>query len=111
MKKQQKNLIQRSSQCRKIKERYKVKGNVLFRLAIEEEIKANIRDLPTNKAAGGEIPVNIMKKSYFSFNELTICVNHALINGKFPSILKNADIHKKCTPVHKKDDPSDKTIL
>ena len=52
-----------------------------------------------------------MKKSYFSFNELTICVNHALINGKFPSILKNADIHKKCTPVHKKDDPSDKTIL
>ena len=31
----------------------------------------------------GEIPVNILKKSNFSFDELTICVNHALINGKF----------------------------
>ena len=54
-----------------------------------------IRDLPTNEAARVEIPV--------FFDELTICVNHALINGKFPSILKNANV----TPVHKKDDPSD----
>ena len=49
----------------KIKERYKVKENVSFRLATTEEIKAIIRDLPTNKAAGGEIPVNILKKSNF----------------------------------------------
>ena len=46
----------------KIKERYKVKGNVSFRLAMTKEIKAIIRDLPTNKAAGGEIAVNILKK-------------------------------------------------
>ena len=53
----------------------------------------------------GEIPVNILKKSNFSFDELTICVNHALINGKFWSIFKNA-----VTLVHKKDDdPADKT--
>ena len=38
----------------KIKERYKVKGNFSFRLATTEEIKTIIRDLPTNKAAGGE---------------------------------------------------------
>ena len=68
-------------------------------------IKAIIRDLPTNKAAGGKIPVNVLKKSSFSFDELTICVNYALINGKFPITLKNANI----TPVHKKDDPTDKT--
>ena len=42
----------------KIKERYKVKENFSFRLATTEEIKAIIRDLPTNKAAGGEIPVS-----------------------------------------------------
>ena len=72
----------------KIKERYKVKGNFSFRLATTEEIKAIIKDLPTNKAAGGEIPVNILKKSNFSFDELTICVNDALINGKFPITLK-----------------------
>ena len=74
----------------KIKERYKVKSNFSFRLATTEEIKAIIRDLPTNKAAGGEIPVSILKKSNFSFDELTVCVNYALINGKFPITLKNA---------------------
>ena len=35
---------------------------------------------------------------------MTICVNHALINEKFPIILKNANV----TPVHKKEDPADK---
>ena len=89
----------------KIKEQYKVKSNFSFRLATTEEIKAIIRDVPTNKAAGGEIPVNILKKSNFSFDELTKCVNYALTNGKFPITLKNANI----TPVHKKDDPTDKT--
>ena len=44
-----------------------------------------------------------MKKN--SFDELTVCVNYALINGKFPITLKNANV----TPVHKKDDPTDKT--
>ena len=46
-----------------------------------------------------------MKKSNFSFDELTKCVNYALTNGKFPITSKNANI----TPVHKKDDPTDKT--
>ena len=49
----------------KIKEPYKVKGNFSFNLPLQKEIKAIIRDLPTNKAAGGEIPVNILKKSNF----------------------------------------------
>ena len=44
----------------KIKEQYKVKSNFSFRLATTEEMKAIIRDLPTNKAAGGEIPVHIL---------------------------------------------------
>ena len=64
-----------------------------------------MRDLPTNKAAGGKMPANILKKSNFSFDELTICANDAMINGKFPVTLKNANV----TPVHKKDDPADKT--
>ena len=89
----------------KIKEQYKVKSNFSFRLATTEEIKAIIRDPSTNKAAGGEIPVNILKKSNFSFDELTKCVNYALTNGKFPITFKNANV----TPVNKKDDPTDKT--
>ena len=79
-----------------IKERYKVKGNFSFKLATTEEIKAVIKDLPTNKAAGGVILVNILNKSNFYFDELTICVNYALINGKFPANLKDANV----TPVH-----------
>ena len=89
----------------KIKEQYKVKSNFSFRLATTEEIKAIIRDLPTNKVAGGEIQANMLKKSNFSFDELAKCVNYALTNGKFPITLKNAN----ATPVHKKDDPTDKT--
>ena len=50
-----------------MKERYKIKGNFSFRLATAEEIKAIIKDLPTNKAAGGKITVNILKKSIFFF--------------------------------------------
>ena len=46
----------------KIKERYKVKKNLSFRLATTEEIKAIIRNLLTNKAAGSETPVNVLKK-------------------------------------------------
>ena len=46
-----------------------------------------------------------MKKSNFSFDEQTKCVNYALTNEKFPITLKNANV----TPVHKKDDPTDKT--
>ena len=88
-----------------MKERYKIKGNFSFELATAEEIKAIIKDLPTNKAAGGKITVNILKKSIFSFEELTNCANLAWINGKLPIIFKNANVK----PVHKKDNPTDKT--
>ena len=89
----------------KIKKRYKAKGNFSFSLATTKEIKPIIRDLPNNKAAGGKILVNILKKLNFSLDELTICVNNALISGKFPITFKNANV----IPVHKKDDPTDKT--
>ena len=48
--------------------------------------------------------LNILKKSNFTFDKLTECVNYTLKNGKFPDSLKNATI----TPVYKKDDPTDK---
>ena len=49
----------------KIKERTKLRAIFHLDLPLQKEIKAIIRDLPTNKAAGGEIPVNILKKSNF----------------------------------------------
>ena len=89
----------------KIKKHINTKEKFSFRLVSKEEIQAIIKDLPSNKASGGEIPLNILKKSDFTFDKLTDCINQALMNGKFPDSLKNANI----TPVHKKDDPTDKT--
>ena len=59
----------------KVKPPYKVKGIFSFRLATAAEIKAITRDLPANKAADGEIPLNVWKKSSFYFDELTIELN------------------------------------
>ena len=37
---------------------------------------------------GEEIPLNVLKKSNFTFDELAECVNYTLKNGKFPDSLK-----------------------
>ena len=36
---------------------------------------------------GEEIPLNVLKKSNFTFDELAECVNYTLKNGKFPDSL------------------------
>ena len=88
----------------KIKKHFKIETTFSFIPTSKDEIVAIIKDLQNNKAAGREIPLNILKKSSFSFDGLTECVNYALKHGKLPESLKNANI----IPVHKKDDPTDK---
>ena len=68
----------------------KLKNNTTFSFSptSKDETVAIIKDLWNNKAAGGEIPLNILKKSNFKFDELTECVNYTLINGKFRGSLK-----------------------
>ena len=63
-----------------------------------------MKNLPSNKASAGEIPIKILKESIFCFPELTNCINESLTNNKFPDTLKLSEI----TPVFKKLDPSDK---
>ena len=89
----------------KIKKHFKIKVTFSFSPISKNEIVAkNLQNLQTFITSGGEIPLNILKKSNFTFDELTECVNYTLKNGKFPDSLKNANI----TPHHKKDDPTDK---
>ena len=88
----------------KIKKHFKINTTFSFSLTSKDEIVAIIKDLQKNKATGGEISLNILKKSSFTFDELTECVNYTLKNGKLPDSLKNANI----TPVYKNDDPTDK---
>ena len=72
----------------KIKKHFKIKTTFSFSPTSKGKLVAIIKDLQNNKAAGGEIPLNILKKSNFKFEELTECVHYTLKNGTFPYSLK-----------------------
>ena len=67
-------------------------------------VKSIIKNIPNNKVARGEIPLHIIKQCGFTYQMLTDCINHTLSQGIFPDGLKFANI----TPVHKKDEATDK---
>ena len=67
-------------------------------------MKEAIEGLPSNKATAGEIPIKILKENGFTFENLTSCVNEAILSGKFPDSFKLPNI----VPVHKKEDRTDK---
>ena len=69
------------------------------------DVKTVIKDLKNNKSVGGEIPIQILKESEFTFEILTNCINKSIETGYFPDSLKEANI----TPIFKKDDPLDKS--
>ena len=91
----------------KIEKHFKIKATFSFSPTSRYEIVSVIKDVQKNKATGGKVPLNILKKSNFTFNELTECVNYNLKNGKFLDSLKNANV----TRFHRKDDPTDKVNL
>ena len=66
-----------------------------------------IKNIPKNKATGGETPLNILKQFRFTYELLTDCTNDARV-GKyiFLDSLKFPDI----TPVHKTDKRTNKEI-
>ena len=66
-----------------------------------DEVKIVIRDTENNKSVGGEIPIQILKESEFTFDILTNFINKYIETGCFPDTLKEANI----TSVFKKDDP------
>ena len=68
-------------------------------------IKNIIKNIPRNKTSVGEIPLNILKQSRFTYEMLADCINDAIVGENiFPDSLKFADI----TPVHKKDETTNK---
>ena len=88
-----------------IKRNYKITSKFSFKPVSKEFVQDILNNLSSNKAAGGEIPLKILKEWDFSFHFLTNCINEAIRNKKFPDSLKLSNI----VPVHKKKDPSDKT--
>ena len=75
-----------------------------FRFVTLEDVRLIIKDLKNNKAAGGDIPLKLLKECDFTYEKLTNCLNNSPSAGFFPDSLKRANI----TPLHKKNDPLDK---
>ena len=71
-----------------IKKPLKINTTFSFSPTSKDEIVAIIKDPQNNITSGGEIPLYILKKSNFTFDKLTECVNHTLKNGKSPDSLK-----------------------
>ena len=55
-------------------------------------MKNVVKNLSSDKASGGEIPVDLLKNSEFCFIELTKCINKAFNENKFPDTPKLSDI-------------------
>ena len=83
----------------KIKQKVKINRKFSFC-----SIRNVVKNLPSDKATAGEIPVDRLKNSGFCFRELTKCFNKAFDENKFPDTLKLSDI----VPVFKKLDPTGK---
>ena len=70
-----------------------------------EEVKTVIQDMKNSKSVGGEIPIQMLKESEFTFEILTNCINKSTETGCFLDSLKKANI----TPIFKRNDPLDKS--
>ena len=89
----------------KQKKKSSVKRKFTFKPFTEELYKNIVNDLSWNEAAGGDIPLNLIKETTFIFPYVTRCVSKDLEKSEFPDPLELSNI----VPVQKKDDPTDKT--
>ena len=90
-----------------IKRKYKITSKFSYKPVSEEFVKDIVNDLSSNKAAGGDISLKILKKCDLSFHFFTNCINEAIKNKKFPDSLKSSNI----VPVHEEKDPTGKTFI
>ena len=88
----------------KLKQRFSIKINA-FKPYTKKFFKNIINDLSWNEAAGGDIPLNLIKRSTFILPHFAHCVNEDLMKSEFPDPLKLSNI----VPVQKKENPTDKT--
>ena len=80
-----------------------IKEKFSFLSVSVKDVENVIKNIPSNKASGGDISIQILKKSGLTYQILTNCINDAINKGVFPDSLKIASI----TPVHKKDESTD----
>ena len=88
----------------KIKEKFQVHKRFSFQHVSEATVRKVLKDLLSDKASAGGIPIKILKEIKFCCPKPTNCINESFTNNKLPDTLKLS----KITPVFKKLDPSDK---
>ena len=81
-----------------------IKEKFSFQPTSVKDVENVIKNNPSNKASGGDTPIQILKQSGFTYQILMDCINDAIHKSVFPDSLKIANI----TPVHKKEVPTDK---
>ena len=79
-------------------------GKKIFQPVSVKDVENFIKNIPSNIASGGDMLIQILKQSGFTYQILTDCINDAINKGVFPDRLKIAN----STPAHKKDEPTDK---
>ena len=70
---------------KKIKSNYTIKQKCSFKPVTVKDIENVIKNIPTNKVTGGEIPLNVLKQSDFTYVMLRDCKNNSLLKGSFPA--------------------------
>ena len=87
----------------KIKEKCQVNKRFPFQHVSEATVRKVVKNVPSDKASAGGIPIKILKASKFCCPKPTNCINESFANNKLPDTLKLSNI----TPVFEKLDPSD----
>ena len=64
---------------KKIKSNYTIKQKFSFKPVTVKDIENVMKNVPTNKVTGGEIPLNVLKQ--FTYVMLRDCVNDCLLKG------------------------------
>ena len=73
-----------------IKQKYKLNKKFFFQCVSEATVRKVVKNLPSDKATAGEIPVNVLKYSEICFFDLTYCIKEVTRTNKFPdSVYKN----------------------
>ena len=89
---------------KKIRSNYTIKQKFSVKPVTAKDIKNVIKNIPANTLTGGEILLEVLKHSGFTYVMLRDSINDSLLKVSFPDSLKLGNV----TPVHKKDEPKDK---
>ena len=68
----------------KIKNKYLIKEKFSFQTVSVKDAENVIKTIPGNKASVGDIPLQILKQTRFTYQILTNCINDAINKGVFP---------------------------